>query len=359
MEWSEKALTDCLFPAWMNTVRSLAFGCGILLAILAAAAGRVRVPVFFLFSFTLIFADLSGANRIEFTVHPSWLSAESPSAALLKEDRTLHRVAASPGALALYKDPPVYDSVYTGLQLVHEALMPNTLLPKRLFSMSVYDSLLPEDFARINDILYDRLSSGDASMAEILNIKYLFSAQDALPAGFSIIRPSGREGWLSVDANVLSRFRLVSDPIRVSTSLQAYQRMRIDQEDLRRGIIIGEEAGVGLLARPDADRSLEDAVEVTEYGFNRQRLRVRSSLEQWLISSELAYPGWTVRVDGREREALRAYGALRAVRVPKGEHMVEWKYEPILFRIGSGIALLTVTIPVILIVRRRRMSIGL
>lgn len=58
-----------------------------------------------------------------------------------------------------------------------------------------------------------------------------------------------------------------------------------------------------------------------------------------LIVSETAYPGWRVWIDGEAVEGLVAYTAVRAVCVPAGEHMVEWRFQPIVFWVGGFFSL--------------------
>ena len=47
-----------------------------------------------------------------------------------------------------------------------------------------------------------------------------------------------------------------------------------------------------------------------------------------LITSELFYPGWRVRVDGVEASPLQVDLALRGVQLGAGRHRVEWDYRP-------------------------------
>jgi hypothetical protein len=58
-----------------------------------------------------------------------------------------------------------------------------------------------------------------------------------------------------------------------------------------------------------------------------------------VLLADAWFPGWRVEVDGAEAEPLRAWGFLRAVRVPAGEHLVRWRYEPRSFVLGAAISL--------------------
>ena len=47
------------------------------------------------------------------------------------------------------------------------------------------------------------------------------------------------------------------------------------------------------------------------------------------------YPGWVATVDGAEQPIERANLLFRAVRVPAGDHVVEFRYEPWSVRLGA------------------------
>ena len=68
---------------------------------------------------------------------------------------------------------------------------------------------------------------------------------------------------------------------------------------------------------------------------NPQQLavRVRATVPVQLVIADTFYPGWTARIDGRPAEILLAYGSFR------GEHLVEWAYEPAAFWWGVWLSL--------------------
>ena len=57
-----------------------------------------------------------------------------------------------------------------------------------------------------------------------------------------------------------------------------------------------------------------------------------------LVLTDLAYPGWTARVDGKPVPILAADGYFRAVAVDAGSHRVEFRYRPISFFAGAAIS---------------------
>jgi len=61
----------------------------------------------------------------------------------------------------------------------------------------------------------------------------------------------------------------------------------------------------------------------------------------YLVLSDAYYPGWQASVDGQPAPVIPANLAFRAVLVPRGQHTVEFRYEPASFRVGATITLAT------------------
>jgi hypothetical protein len=64
-------------------------------------------------------------------------------------------------------------------------------------------------------------------------------------------------------------------------------------------------------------------------------IETESTSPALLLVSESAYPGWQVKVGGRPATPLTAYGVIRAVCVPAGRHLVEWRFAPTIFVAGG------------------------
>ncbi len=98
--------------------------------------------------------------------------------------------------------------------------------------------------------------------------------------------------------------------------------------------------------------------EITEYGANRVLATVDSSAGGRVVLTDLAYPGWEVRVDGRLAESVRVEGMYRGVDVPGGLHRIEWVYRPMSVFLGAVISGLSLLILVIgCLVSRRRLEL--
>lgn len=81
-------------------------------------------------------------------------------------------------------------------------------------------------------------------------------------------------------------------------------------------------------------------------------LRAHANCNSLLILADSDDPGWSVRVDGKAADKLTVFHALRAVKLPKGSHTVEWSYSPEGFRAGLALAVVGCLIPLGLTLRR-------
>lgn len=107
-----------------------------------------------------------------------------------------------------------------------------------------------------------------------------------------------------------------------------------DPEGENRAFVFPEEAGNG------APLTLEGS----SVAFERDepelvRLRVHAPDECYLILRDGWYPEWEARIDGGRTTIYPADAAFRAVRVPQGDHVVEFRYVPRSFRVGMWITI--------------------
>ena len=71
----------------------------------------------------------------------------------------------------------------------------------------------------------------------------------------------------------------------------------------------------------------------------RIEARVKTDRLDTLVFSEVSYPGWVVRVDGKKARAEVFQETFQSVQIPAGEHLVVFDYVPLTFRLGLAITL--------------------
>ena len=74
------------------------------------------------------------------------------------------------------------------------------------------------------------------------------------------------------------------------------------------------------------------------YRPNRLTYKSKANTEQLAIFSEIYYPGWKVKIDGKEATHFRADWILRGMRMPAGEHTIVFEFLPEGYIIAANVS---------------------
>ena len=100
------------------------------------------------------------------------------------------------------------------------------------------------------------------------------------------------------------------------------------------------------------------SAKITGYTANQVTATVESARGGRLVLTDLAYPGWSVRVDGELAESVRVEGMFRGVDVPPGSHEVTWIYRPTSVIVGAVLTAVSLVLLVgACLVGRRRFEL--
>ena len=93
------------------------------------------------------------------------------------------------------------------------------------------------------------------------------------------------------------------------------------------------------------DKSIEfNGYNATITGITQKRNSVsaiiRTDEDTFVNHAQLAYPGWTAYVDGQRVKLYTVNNLIQGAIVPEGEHIIEFRYEPIVFKIGCVLSTL-------------------
>ena len=178
---------------------------------------------------------------------------------------------------------------------------------------------------RYQDLIDGYLSRRNTDVLSMLNTKYFL-----IP---------GEDGTLSAQANpqaygnawLVSNIDLVDGPDAEFAALGSVPA-------LRSTAIVGPDFAPSVSG---LNPSGQGTVTLTSYAPNALSYRFNSPSEQLVVFSEIWYGpdlGWSATIDGQPGELLRANYALRALRVPAGEHSITMTFAPRSYALGSTIS---------------------
>lgn len=83
-----------------------------------------------------------------------------------------------------------------------------------------------------------------------------------------------------------------------------------------------------------------DNIDLTEYAPNHLVFKSNTSGERLAVFSDIYYTnGWNAYIDNQKADYIRVNYILRGLKIPAGEHTVEWRFEPRSYITGSKISL--------------------
>lgn len=156
-----------------------------------------------------------------------------------------------------------------------------------------------------------------------------------------------REVKIYRNKDVQPRAFVVYNAEAISDRTHALKRLSEPNFDFRTSVILENNLiNNPVTTQPTAE---QPPVVFEDYEPNYVRVRTGALTEPgWLVLTDMYYPGWKVRVDGRPEQILPADYIFRAVPLSTGAHKVEFIYHPILFIVGVAVSVLTVAVLLLL-----------
>ena len=115
----------------------------------------------------------------------------------------------------------------------------------------------------------------------------------------------------------------------------------LGKEDLRSVVVVERQFAAKVKGKQfPLDASAR--IKLLKYAPNDLVYDFQSKVQQLVVFSEIYYPkGWDVYLDGKEASCFRADYLLRAMVVPAGKHIIEFKFIPNAWRIGEPVSLIS------------------
>jgi len=194
---------------------------------------------------------------------------------------------------------------------------------------------------RYNDLLEHQISKGNMNVLNMLNTKY-FMAKARDEQNQPVADMEGNPMWVAErNPDALGHAWWVN---AVSYMPDANAEMAaLDTLDTRAYAVADRsfEAVLGKVSAVDSTAS----VRLVKYAPNKIDYLTHSSHPGVVVFSEIYFPwGWTATIDGKVAPIARANYALRALRVPAGEHKIVFEFDPKSLDVTNSISVCAIAV---------------
>jgi len=182
---------------------------------------------------------------------------------------------------------------------------------------------------RYQELIENHIAKGNMAVLNMLNTKYFIT-----PKGQAQQNPSAMgNAWF------VNKINIVANADAEIAALDGFNPANSAIVDTR----FSEQIIVGL-------DNTEARISLTEYKPNYLKYNSTTTKEGIAIFSEIYYnKGWNAYVDGDLKPYFRANYVLRGMKIPAGNHVVEFKFEPAVYHVSERIALASSVILLLLL----------
>ena len=219
-------------------------------------------------------------------------------------------------------------------------------------SVGGYSAVRPRRFDQLFDYIIDKklndLSkninqetltlSKNIEILDALNVKYIIVPTET--GSISITNP-----FVNGNAWFVDKVNLVNS---VDSELKA-----LDNSNLKKNAIVND-FEFGSFFKSNLKNFEVDSlsrISLKIHKPNYVKYEFQNSKEGLAVFSEIYYPkGWNAYIDGKKSSFFRANYVLRAMQIPAGTHIIEFKFEPQVVKTGSTIAMISSVLMLILLI---------
>lgn len=300
--------------------------------------GKLRTPIFYVSILLLLGIDLAVQGyKVMPTVGNGFYQTQPKLLARIKNENDNYRVYTGKIHSQIFKGFPNEPDIEGGYYAAREHLYPYYGM---IFGVEYPNGILGVGLELKEPWVWNEWfeKSSPAQRIRILersNVKYWIDGDS--PTMFSEGRPVILPDRLKVLEDTLPRAFIVPGMRQELNVLKTYYDESFDPLS---EVLLNESVIF------DVSPDFNGKVERVRYRPNHVTINTRQAGNGFLVLMDSYFPGWTVKVDGKEKPILRANHFYRAVQLGPGGHTLEFEYFPEGFKLGlmiSGVSLLLLT----------------
>jgi hypothetical protein len=186
----------------------------------------------------------------------------------------------------------------------------------------LYDSCISKDTRQ----LFEDFQKGNPHFSE-------YNTLNMLNAKYIVYGPDKENVIFNPAANGPAWF--VKEVVKVSSAIEELKKT--DEINTREVAVLNSQ---GTMVNGPLTQDSLSSIQLIERTPPYLKYESESSANGLAVFSEIYYPkGWHAFIDGKEAPILRANYVLRALEVPAGKHVIEFKFEPKPYVIGNKITM--------------------
>jgi len=195
-----------------------------------------------------------------------------------------------------------------------------------------YSAVKPRTYQDIIDVVSAGNGPLNFTLWRMLNVKYFVTNQPYNPDGFVPIYQSANT-FVYRNDKALPRLYFV-DSVISAKPMEILTAIKNDSFDPQR-IAYLENVDFKIEPRDSTTKAV-----ITKYQDEHIIAQTKSNGNNFLFFGTTFLPAWKAYVDGNQTKVYKANYGFMGIVVPKGEHKIEFKYEPQAFVIGKNISLI-------------------
>ena len=192
-----------------------------------------------------------------------------------------------------------------------------------------------------------------SAMPDIMNVKYLLVNDDHYLKEtpnignhyYPIFKDKTTNETLLVNRNVMPKAWFVSSITTISKPEEILKNLQDPNFNPQQSALVETappftEKVTEMSTKPDSGNKIS----VNNYEPNRIEINADTSKNGLLVLGEKYYKGWRATIDGKPAKIHRVDYILRGVYLTPGKHLVEFYFDPLPFRIGKYLTLVSFTL---------------
>ena len=255
----------------------------------------------------------------------------------------------------------IADPKFRTISLVEHVFRPATNSVYGINFLQVHNPLFPKrflDFVKAagakTDTFNQKFEKVSSPLLGLASVKYILSIDTIDQMGMEKIFEYPNQIKVYENKNATPRVFIVPSSVEVADGAAALERLNDPSTEFKSTVILEPETKSNSKVSPapveqrnlpasisgDSSATSTAASTVDSFldnGSNKIKLSCNAEADCWLVLTDIFYPGWNAYVDGTKTQIRRANFAFRAIPITKGQHNVEFVYEPSSFALGLGL----------------------